>query len=61
MSAEQAGSLSLHVRVDGGHVTITNDRGVVLDDYTVQGLDFSNARIGVKTDSQFRVGGANHR
>jgi serine/threonine protein kinase len=55
VSAEQANSLSVHVRVDGVHVTITNDRGVVLDDYTAQGHDFSRARIGIKTDSQFRV------
>jgi tetratricopeptide (TPR) repeat protein len=55
VSAVQATSRSLHVRVDGGHVTITNDRGVVLDDYTAQGRDFSSARIGIRTDSQFLV------
>jgi hypothetical protein len=55
VSAEQANSLSVHVRADGVHVTITNDRGVILDDYMAQGHDFSRARIGIKTDSQFRV------
>jgi hypothetical protein len=51
----QTTSRSLHIRVEGGHVTITNDRGVVLDDYTAQGRDFSSARLGIKTDSQFLV------
>jgi serine/threonine protein kinase len=51
----QATSRSVHVRVNGGHVTISNDRGVVLDDYTAQGRDFSSARIGIRTDSQFLV------
>jgi hypothetical protein len=50
----------LHLRVDGGHITITNDRGVVLDDYTAEGHDLSSARIGIKTDSQFRVESDNH-
>jgi len=55
VSAEQANALSLHVRVEAGRITITNDRGVVLDDYTVEGHDLSRARIGIKTDSEFRV------
>ena len=57
VSAEQANALSLHVRVEAGRITITNDRGVVLDDYTVEGHDLSRARIGIKTDSEFRVKG----
>ena len=55
VAAGQASSRSVHIRVDGGHVTITNDRGVVLDDYTSPEHDFSNARVGIRTDSQFLV------
>jgi serine/threonine-protein kinase len=50
---------SVHIRVDGAHVKITNDKGDVLDDYTASGHDFSNAKIGIKTDSQFIVRGNN--
>jgi len=55
VSAAQAAVLSVHVRVDGPRVRISNDRGVVLDDYTVPFQDLSKGRIGIKTDSQFIV------
>jgi hypothetical protein len=54
-SASQNTSLSVHVRVEGGHVRITNDKGIVLDDFTAPGQDFSNGRMGIRTDSQFIV------
>ena len=55
VSSAQAAVLSIHIRVDGPRVRISNDRGVVLDDYTVPFKDLSNGRIGIKTDSQFIV------
>jgi len=48
----QATSLSVHIQVDGSHVQISNDKGVVLDDYTAQ-HNFSGGRIGIRTESQF--------
>jgi eukaryotic-like serine/threonine-protein kinase len=46
---------SVHLRVDGANVRITNDRGESLDDYAASGHDFSNGKIGLKTDSQFKM------
>ena len=54
-SAGQKDSLSLHIRVDAGHVWITSDKGVVLDDFTAPSQDFSNGRIAVRSDSLFLV------
>ena len=54
-SASQNTSLSVHVRVEGTHIRITNDKGIVLDDFTAPGQDFTNGRIGIRTDSQFVV------
>jgi serine/threonine protein kinase len=54
-SASQNTSLSVHVAVEGAHVRITNDKGIVLDDFTATGQDFTNGRIGLRTDSQFIV------
>jgi serine/threonine-protein kinase len=48
-------SYSIHLRVEGNHALVTNDKHEVLDDYTWNGHDFSNGRIGVRTDSQFLV------
>jgi serine/threonine protein kinase len=45
----------VHVRVEGARVRITNEQGESLDDYTASGHDFSNGKIGIKTDSQFIV------
>jgi len=50
-----ANIFSVHVRVDGAHVKMTNDKGEGLDDYTASGHDFSNGKIGIKTDSPFIV------
>ena len=55
VSSAQSAVLSVHVRIDGAHARITNDRGVVLDDYTVPFHDLSSGRFGIKTDSQFIV------
>jgi len=55
VSSAQAAVLSVHIRVDGARARISNDRGEVLDDYTVPFKDLSNGRIGIKTDSQFIV------
>ena len=54
-SASQKTSLSVHLLVEGTHVRITNDKGIVLDDFAAPGQDFTNARIGIRTDSQFVV------
>jgi serine/threonine-protein kinase len=54
-AGSQNDSLSLHIRVEGGHVRVTNDRGAVLDDFTAPKQDFSNGRIAVRSDSHFLV------
>ncbi len=54
-SPGQKDALSVHIRVEGGHVRIMNDKGVVLDDFTAPGQDFSTGRIAVRTDSLFLV------
>ncbi len=54
-SAGQKDSLSVHIRVDGGQVRITNDKGAVLDEFTAPGQNFSNGRIAIKSDSLFVV------
>jgi len=54
-SPGQKDSLSVHIRVEAGQIRILNDKGVVLDDFTAPGQDFSNGRIGVRTDSLFLV------
>jgi len=54
-SAGQKDSLSLHIRVEGAIVRITNDKGTVLDEFSAPGQDFSNGRIAVRSDSLFLV------
>ena len=54
-AATQATSLSVHIQVDGSHVRVSNDKGVVLDDYTASPHNFSGSRIGIRTESQFVV------
>jgi hypothetical protein len=54
-SAGEGNSLSLHVRVESARIRITNDKGEVMDDYIAKGQDFSNAQIGIRTDSLFIV------
>ena len=54
-ASNQATSLSVHIQVDGSRVQISNDKGVVLDDYTATQHNFSGGKIGIKTDSQFVV------
>ena len=51
----QKDTLSLHIRVEGSHIRITNDKGVVMDDFTAPAHDFSGGRIGVRSDSLFLV------
>ena len=51
----QDGTLSPYGPADGGHVKITNDRGVVLDDFAVSVHDFSNRRVVIRTESQFVI------
>jgi hypothetical protein len=42
--------------VEGSHVQISNAKGVILDDYAVpQKVNLSDAKISIKTDSQFVV------
>jgi hypothetical protein len=54
-AATQPTSLSVHIQVDGSHVLISNDKGVVLDDYNAGRHNFSGGRIGIKTESHFVV------
>jgi hypothetical protein len=54
-AATQATSLSVHIDVDGSHVQIRNDKGLVLDSYTAPQHNFSGGRIGIRTESQFVV------
>ena len=51
----QKDSISLHIRVEGGHVRVFNDKETVLDDFTAPGQDFSNGQISIRTDSHFLV------
>jgi serine/threonine-protein kinase len=51
----QGTSLSVHIQVEGSHVQVSNDKGVVLDDYNSPEHNFSGGRIGIKTESQFVV------
>ena len=55
VSAWQQTSLSVHLRVEGGKVRVVNDMGVVLDEYTASGQDFSKGRIGIRANSLFIV------
>jgi serine/threonine protein kinase len=54
-AAKDATSLSVHIQVEGSHVSVSNDKGVLLDGYTAPQHDFSGGRIRIKTDSQFKV------
>jgi hypothetical protein len=54
-SSAPSASISVHIQVEGSRVKITNDRGEVLDDCTSPESDFSNGRLGIKTDSLFTV------
>jgi tetratricopeptide (TPR) repeat protein len=55
-ASNQATALSVYVQVDGPHVQISNAKGVILDDYVVpQKVNLSDAKISIKTDSQFVV------
>ena len=54
-AATQSTSLSVHIDVDGSHVQIRNDKGLVLDSYTAPQHNFSGGRIGIKTESLFIV------
>lgn len=54
-AVNQQNSLSVHIHVDGGAIRITNDKGIMLDEFTTSGQDFSNGRLGIKTDSDFVV------
>ena len=54
-AATQPTSLSVHIQVDGSHVLISNDKGVVLDDYSAGRHNFSGGKIGIKTESHFVV------
>jgi hypothetical protein len=54
-AGSQNDSLSLHIRVQGGQVRITNDKGAVLDEFAAPGQDFSNGRIAVRSESHFLV------
>jgi len=55
VSAGQQTSLSVHLRVEGAKVRVVNDKGVVLDEYTASGQDFSKGRIGIRANSLFIV------
>jgi hypothetical protein len=48
-------AVSLHLRIDGSRLVITNDKTQALDEFTVAGYDFSSGQISVRTDSQFLI------
>jgi hypothetical protein len=54
-AATQATSLSVQIDVDGSHVQIRNDKGLVIDSYTAPQHNFSGGRIAIKTESHFVV------
>lgn len=55
-ASNQATALSVYIQVEGSHVQIRNAKEVILDDYAVpQKVNLSNAKISIKTDSQFVV------
>jgi serine/threonine protein kinase len=54
-SISQQKITSVHIRVKGAKINIINDKGVVLDDFSVPGQDFSKGRITIRTDSHFLV------
>jgi hypothetical protein len=54
-AATQATLLSVQIDVDGSHVQIRNDKGLMLDSYTAPQHNFSGGRIGIKTESLFVV------
>jgi len=54
-ASARPGIVSIHIRLEGGRVRVTNDSGHVLDDFTAPGQDFSKSRIGMRTDSLFIV------
>ncbi len=54
-SSTRPGLISVHVRVEGSRIRISNDSGRVLDDFTAPAQDFSKGRIGTRTDALFIV------
>jgi len=46
--------ISVHIKVDGARIQVTNDEGSTLDEFTAP-RDLANGRIGLKTDSLFMV------
>ena len=54
-SVAQKDSLSLHIRVEGGNVRISDDKGTVLDEFSAPAQDFSQGRIAIRSDSLFLV------
>jgi hypothetical protein len=55
VTVNQQTSLSVHIRIEAGHVRITNDKGQTLDDFTTPAQDFSKGKIGIRSDSLFLV------
>jgi serine/threonine protein kinase len=55
VAVNQQTSLSVHVQTEAGHVRISNDKGVTLDDFTAPAQDFSRGKIGIRSDSLFLV------
>jgi len=55
VTVNQQTSVSVHVRTEAGHISITNDKGQTLDDFTVPAQDFSKAKVGIRSDSLFLV------
>ena len=47
-------AISVHVRVDGASIRISNDKGEQLDEFTAP-KDFSHAQLSVKSDSRFMI------
>jgi len=54
-SATEKGVISVHVRVDGSKIRVSNDKGISLDEFDMSGQDFSRGRIAIRTASDFVV------
>ena len=53
-SSAQKSCISVTVKVNGSHITVTNDKGAVLDDFS-SSEDFSKGTLGVRTNTLFVV------
>jgi serine/threonine protein kinase len=54
---EDSAEFKVHIRVDGSHIKVTDEKGEILDDYIPQEPvlhDLSSGRLGLKTTGEFK-------